>query len=106
MQMLWQVVIHLQHTVAQLCAGTIKHQKCKASLIDMEAMLASGHLLDRALARYIISAQEVFTGFVTMNLSKDKSTVCGLGLQNSLCRLPNNKSAVMNPQAQRVFQFA
>ena len=106
MQMLWQVGLHLQQTVAQLCAGTVQHQKCKASLNDMEAMLASGHLLDRALARYIISVQEVFRGFTTMNMCTDKSTVCGLGLQNSLCSLPNIKSAVMNPRAQHVLQRA
>ena len=106
MQMLWQVGLHVQQTVAQLCAGTIQHQKCKACLIDMEAMLASGHLLDRALARYIISVQEVFRSFTTMNMCTDKSTVCGLGLQNSLCSLPNNKSAVVNPQAPPVFELA
>ena len=99
MQLLWQMGIQLQHAVSQLCAGAMKFDGCKAALLDMEAMLAQAAMLDRALARYTVSVGAAFNNFINLSMTTDKSSVCGLGLHSSIVGLPNNKAAIMPPQA-------
>lgn len=96
-QLLW----HVGRSLQQLVMLALKGQQVpvvSAREVSMSDALGHPHKLDAALVRYVASCRSSTQGIKCFSVATDKSSVCGLQIQNSAIVLPNGTAIVAPPQ--------
>lgn len=97
LQLIWQVGLQLQAAFRLSLSGKTV-VGLSASYWHLADVLEQPHQLDRHLARYLMASRQACAGVQNLSICTDKSTVCGLTLQNSAVILPNNTAVICPPQ--------
>ena len=96
--MIWQVGLSLQLLVSEVLKGT-QVLGLESGVVDVLALLNQPRALDRALARYVVSARDVFASATNIRLCTDTATASSFSLQATIIALPDNRAALAPPHA-------
>lgn len=96
-QLIWHVGRQVHDTVMRALKGQAA-PGFAAKEVSMKDVLADASRLDTQLVRYVASCRSASAGSHVVSVATDKSSVCGLQLQNSVVVLPCGKALIAPPQ--------